>query len=325
MACAGIPVDLLNPGQVFACLGFLEAAEMLLGQAEGGFEWEDEGAATFAMSARGDRNPFEVVLEFLAEAELEGWGPIGYADPPPKKRKGDGGDESDDGDDADGSVAPGQRRALDLAPTFPAKEGDRMALPIRIGGGNRPMVELGHWADGSSRESFKLYAGNRSAAGIARAMLKGVREKPTRKQAATGRLGGLRTKGVMQLWEEDRAALVAAPLDVLAPMGGSFNFDARGAWTAIDAGYSPNEHRHAIQASPVVEFLAAWGLEHARPVEFGVRQARYAAWGTSLPPMLARAALTGDLAAVSLRHFRFELDLSGKNKVVTFAQEGPHA
>ena len=143
-----------------------------------------------------------------------------------------------------------------------------MALPIRFGGGNRPVVELDHWADGSSRESFKLYAGNRSADAIARAMLKGVRGKPSKKQKANGQPGDLKTKGVQQLWEEDRVALVKAPFDVLTPMGGSFNFDPRGAWTAIDAGYSPNEHKHAIEASPVVEFLAAWGLENARPVEF---------------------------------------------------------
>ena len=30
MADASIPVDLFNPGQVFACLGFMEAAELLL-------------------------------------------------------------------------------------------------------------------------------------------------------------------------------------------------------------------------------------------------------------------------------------------------------
>jgi CRISPR-associated protein Csx14 len=197
-----------------------------------------------------------------------------------------------------------------------------MALPIRIGGGNKPVIELGHWADGSSRESFKLYAGNRSADRIARAMLKGVRKKRTRKQKANGQPGDLKTKGVMQLWEEDRAALIRAPFDVLTPMGGSFNFDPRGAWTALDAGYSPNEHKHAIQASPVVEFLAAWGLEHARPVEFDLRQVRYSVWGASLPPMLARAALAG-AASVPTRLFRFELDLSGKNKVVTFAQEEP--
>jgi CRISPR-associated protein Csx14 len=323
-----IPVDLFNPGQVFACLGFLEAAEVLLSDAEGGFDWGDEANTVFALSAKGERNPFEAVLEFLAEAEPKRWGPIGYTDPPPKKGKGDDdgdGDESEEDDSADESVAEGESPSLDLSPAFPAKEGDRMALPIRFGGGNRPVVELGHWADGSSRESFKLYAGNRSADRIARAMLKGVRKKATGRQKADGRLGDLKTKGVTQLWEEDRAALVAAPLDVLTPMGGSFNFDPRGAWTAIDAGYSPNEHKHAIQASPVVEFLAAWGLEYARPVEFDVRQVRYAVWGARLSPMLARAALAGSLTTVPLRRFHFELDLSGKNKVVTFAQEEPRA
>jgi CRISPR-associated protein Csx14 len=106
-------------------------------------------------------------------------------------------------------------------------------------------------------------------------------------------------------------------------MGGSFNFDPRGAWTAIDAGYSPNQHEHPIEASPVVEFLAAWGLEHARPVSVGPRLFRYAAWGAILRPVLARAALSGALATVPLKRFRFELNLSGKNKVVSFAQEEP--
>ena len=321
MSTASTPVDLLDPGQVFACLGFLEAAEVLLGDAEGGFDWSRKGAVSFILNAHGGRNPFEVVLEFLSEAAPERWGPIGYADPPPKKSERNEEDEESDGDDADESGADALNSTLELTSTFPAKEGDRMSLPIRLGGGNRPMVELGHWADGSSRASFKLYAGNRSADKIARAMLKGVRKKATRKQRAAGQPGGLRTKGVAQLWEENRAALIKAPFDLLTPMGGSFNFDPRGAWTAIDAGYSPNQHKHPIEASPVVEFLAAWGLEHARPVEFGVRQVRYAAWGESLPPMLARAALSGGLTTVPLRRFRFELDLSGKNKVVTFAQE----
>ena len=270
--------------------------------------------------ATGERNPFEVVLEFLAEAEPRRWGPIGYADPPAKKGKGEDEDEGAGSEEGDGGDEPAA--ALELEPTFPAKKGDRMALPIRFGGGNRSVVELGHWADGSSRKSFKLYAGNRSAEKIARAMLKGVRKNARGKQKAKSLLGDQKTKGVMQLWEENRAALIEAPFDVLTPMGGSFNFDPRGAWTAIDAGYSPNEHKHAIEASPVVEFLAAWGLEHARP-EFGERQVRYAAWGASLPPILARAAFSGTLKTIPLRRFRFELDDSGKNKVVTFAQEEP--
>lgn len=317
MSTALVPADLSNPGQVFACLGLLEAAEVLLGEAEGGFDWRDPTNVRFAITAAGEPNPVEVVLEFLAETEPKRWAPLGYIDPPAKKSASDG--------DEDDAASEAQVIPPDLSPTFPAAQGDRMALPIRLGGGNRPQVEIGHWADGSSRASFKLYAGNRSAERIARAMLKGVRKKPSGRRAAEGSSGEARAKGVAQLWEEDRSALIEAPFDVLTPMGGSFNFDPRGAWTPIDAGYSPNEHRHGVQASPVVEFLAAWGLEHARPVEFELRQVRYAAWGASLPPVLARAALGCSLTTVPCRRFCFQLDSSGKNKVVTFAQEEPRA
>ena len=55
MANSQIPVDLTNPGQVFACLGFLEAADILLGDAEGGFNWSDEAAVKFHLRARGKR------------------------------------------------------------------------------------------------------------------------------------------------------------------------------------------------------------------------------------------------------------------------------
>ncbi len=78
--------------------------------------------------------------------------------------------------------------------------------------------------------------------------LLGVREKPTKKQA----IGSLKTNGVAQLWQERRDTMIEQPFDVLTQMGGSFNFDPRGAWTAIDAGYSPNDQKHQVAASPVV-------------------------------------------------------------------------
>jgi len=84
-----------------------------------------------------------------------------------------------------------------------------------------------------------------------------------------------------------------APFDVVTPMGGSFNFHPRGAWTPIDAGYSPNTQEDGIAASPVVEILAAIGLEHSRPDRYETRKVRYAVWGHPLPPMLVRAALAG--------------------------------
>ncbi|GAB4529156.1 MAG: hypothetical protein Kow00133_18010 [Amphiplicatus sp.] len=242
MATSSIPVDLFNPGQVFACFGFLEAAEALLGDAAGGFEWEDESNTKFILRANGDRNPFEVVLEFLAEAEPARWGPVGYTDPPAKKNNQADEDELISGDDGEigaESVTP----PPELSETFYAKEGDRMSLPIRFGGGNRPTIELGHWADGSSRENFKLYAGNRSADRIARAMLRGVRSKATKKQRAKGEAGEITTKGVAQLWEEARDALIKRPFHVLTPMAGSFNFDPRGAWTVTCAPIGPSFER----------------------------------------------------------------------------------
>ena len=42
-------------------------------------------------------------------------------------------------------------------------------------------------------------------------------------------------------WKERHDELVAMPFDVLTPIGGKNNFDPRGAWTALDAGYSPND------------------------------------------------------------------------------------
>jgi hypothetical protein len=125
----------------------------------------------------------KTVLEFLAEAEPRRFVPKGYVEEAPEK--GDNGDDSAEGCESkpDG--------ISEASATFPAAKGDRMALPIRFGGGNRPIVELGHWADGSDRNSFKLYAGNRSAEGIARAMLLGVALAPriSRRKRASQRSG----------------------------------------------------------------------------------------------------------------------------------------
>jgi CRISPR-associated protein Csx14 len=306
MTEACIRVDLQNPGQVFACLGFLEAADVLLGDAEGGFDWTDAAEPRFLLQAAGAVNPVEVVLAFLADARLELWTPMGYSE----KRNDD--DE----------VSPGTGgEALDPE-VFPSVSGDRMSLPIRLRVPGRPPVLLGHWADGSSRENFKLYAGNRSAADIARAMLFGVRDKPKKTQ----KLGVVENKGIAQLLEGKRNELIERPFHVPTPMGGSFNFDPRGAWTAIDAGYSLNDQNHEIAASPVVEFLAAWGLEHARPRldSSDKRLTRYSVWSMRLPPILARCAIVGGLPAVPSKHFRFRLNLSGKNKVITIAIPETH-
>lgn len=285
MAQTSIPVDLLSPGQVFACLGLLEAADLLCGSAEGDFDWSD--APRFRLTTTGTINPVTAILEFLASVKVKAAAPCSWN---PDHV------ESDD---------------LDRIDNYPAGETDKMALPIVMRGANGISVCLTHWSDDSSRGSFKLYSGNRSALSIATAMLKGT----------TNKKGGELTKGVTQLWDEQREQLMANPFGILCAMGGSFNFDPRGTWTAIDAGYSPNEHKHKVMASPVVEMLAAWGLEHARPAAIATRQYCYAVWEEPLPPSLARAALGDCFATIKQRRFRFPLNLSGKNKVVCYAIE----
>ena len=321
MAESSIPVDLLNPGQVFACLGFLEAADVLCGEAQGSFhDWDNNSAAKFCLSTGGDENPFEAVLEFLAkEAEIRRVAPLGYVDPPPKKKKSASSGTNDEDDAVSETEAANPPEQTE---TFMAQKADKTTLPIRFGGGDRPVIELSHWADGSERETFKLYSGNRSADKIVRDMLNGVRAKPTPRQKQEGQPGTIQNKGIEQLFDEDRNGLISDPFRV-TPMGGSFNFDPRGAWTAIDAGYSPNTQNHTVTASPVVEFLAAWGLQDTRPLMSGNkgREVRYAVWKEMLPPMLARAAFIRAIPGLTIKCFRFTLALSGKNKIVTFAKQ----
>src|SRR5690606_13233802 len=77
VAEASIPVDLFNPGQVFACIGFAEAADVLLGDAEGCFDWSNRDAARFRLRASGDENPIERVLRFLSQATVIAEAPNG--------------------------------------------------------------------------------------------------------------------------------------------------------------------------------------------------------------------------------------------------------
>lgn len=311
MADRTIPVDPFNPGQVFACLGLMEAAEALIGPAEGGFAWEP-GVTTvdFTLSTGGDADPVATVLEFLATAEVVELAPAGW-EPPKKEGRAETKRDPQTDDPAAGV-------GREDSPTFPAGTAEKMALPILLRRGNHPSVMLCHWAEDEQAglAPFKLYSGNRSGASIACAMMRGTWTKGKRPKVVT--------RGIAQLLEEDREGLCADPFNILCPMKGSFNFDTRGAWTALDAGYSPNDQGDAVLASPVVEMLAAWGVEATRPAAGGEdRHAyRFSLWTRLLPTPLARAALGGALGdLIDTRAFRFALAMAGKNKVVTAATE----
>lgn len=290
MADAIIPLDLRNPGQVFACLGFLEAADWLCDGAEGGFRWThpSDADAAFLLHTAGEENPVAVVLEYLAAAEVAPVAPEGWE---PKKPPA----------------------GLLTRPGATTADPSETALPVQLGGGNLRPVVLGHWADGSGRESFKLYSGNRSAADIMTHMLHGK---------VTGKRGAIEQRGLRQMWDDDRDTLLADPLGLTVPLGGSFNFDARRASSSLDIGYSPDAQDQKVHGSPVVEVLAAWGLEAARPAATEDRNIyRYFVWEPALPPLIARAALSAPLPGIRCQSFRVALGAAGKNKIVTFAHE----
>ena len=70
MSRARIPVDLGNPGQVFACLGFIETSEKLVGRTVGGFDWQSSSEVFFYLETASDINPVERTLRFLSEAQI---------------------------------------------------------------------------------------------------------------------------------------------------------------------------------------------------------------------------------------------------------------
>lgn len=284
MASASIPVDLFNPGQVLACLGFLEAAETLLGDAEGGFDWSNE-AVRFALRTNGLQNPFEAILEFLAHAKVRLLVPVGYSDSSQANRKSI--------HTADNKLANASETETIWCAAAPAPISriDSKTLAVRLECEQRHL-DTTHWCDGSSRKDFKLFAGQQSPYDIVQQMLGGSEK--------------LKTQGVAHLWKAASKKLTEDPFGVIIPMGGSsFKFDARKAWTGLDAGCSPDEQGHAVASSPVVELLAAIGLEHARPYELPANEVRYAAWGRVVPPILARPVLAGARIGIPLRLFRY--------------------
>ena len=295
MSDASIPVDLRNPGQVFACLGFLEAADILLGDAEGGFDWRDEGTATFALSAQGKRNPFETVLEFLAEAQVEVIRPKDIIGPWPERS-------------IPSEVFPAPLRELLKS----NKKGyTANALPLAITDGKN-RLSVSNWLEGDGREVLKLFAGNQVGAQLVSSML-------------SGQDGAV---GLKQLLPTIKSNGFRHPFDITGAMGGRFGYDARGAWDAIRIGTSLDKQGILIEASPLVEVLATVGLEHARPEFLGNYEIRYSVWGHILPIALARAALTAAqllLPRDRYRVFRAHLGDDQQYKKCFPAQEEPRA
>lgn len=285
MAEASIPVDLRNPGQVFACLGLMEAAEILLGPAEGRYAWD--GRVGFTLSVEGvDSDPVREVIDFVTRAEAGSLNAPG----------GDGGGVTHTTakwDVPTEAFDPGD-------PTvFPFEPPDSPApLPVSLVHGDRALP-IAHWGDEAvlaGRDNVKFWAGSGGypGAGLARDAL-----------ALVAGMGG-----------NALSEAVADPFAVSAPQSSSFSFDWRRSYVPLDAGFSPNAHG-AVQmvGYPLVELLAAIGLQHARPERperSDKLSYRYAVSDARLPTMLARAVLGGADLGFNVRRFRMQLNWPGQ-------------
>ena len=160
MAEASIPVDLANPGQVFACLGFVEAAEALSGTVEGGFDWQDRDEARFRLAAAGDEDPIMHVLHFLDVATIKSVAPPNSSNRTEKPWGVD--------------TTPSESSA------FPFRDpGSPATLPARLedAAGNAIMID--YWGDETRRDNVKFWAGSGGypGAGLVRDALDLVRDR----------------------------------------------------------------------------------------------------------------------------------------------------
>ena len=164
MAESSIHVDLFNPGQVFACLGFLEAADVLCGDAEGGFDWSDEAEVRFCLRVGGEQKPLEAVLKFLAEADIVTICPARIEGPWP-----------DNADPSEEFPAPKKSDGKALTAS---------SLPVRLQRGDTS-VQISHWLKGDGRQPFKLFAGKQVGARLVSNMLCAIRRKRRAKASKT--------------------------------------------------------------------------------------------------------------------------------------------
>ena len=283
MAEARIPVDVFNPGQVFACLGLMETAGILLGDVEGAFDWHDAAQTLFVLRAAGEEDPLQAVLDFLRQAEVLAWAPedSSHVEKPIKSKVA-------------GTVI-AVRETSPKTP-FPSPDNGRDRLPAILRHDGRE-IRVDYWSDvkaHTGRDNVKFWAGAGGYPGVA--LLKDALHL------------------MQDHWEEARTD----PFNIAVAQSSSFRLDWRRDYVPLAIGFSLNQHTHVVTLGyPLVEILAAIGLSHARPGRIDKLNYRYAIVGrdddrSCYPPMFLRAGLGGAPLPFPMRRFRMQLGWPGQ-------------
>ncbi len=284
MGLAIIPVDLRNPGHVFACLGFLEAAEFLCGPAAGGFDWDDD--ERFVLKAIGAENPVERVLAFLFGSEAKAIAPKTS-----QLR----------------AKEPGVPTLPELDNHFPCPEPKTpSALPTALVGECLRTIRIDHWADGCKlRDKLKLWAGmgGYSGAALTRDLLKQIQRWPLKKKL----------NAIFDPFSADSEQSSSFRIDLrgsYVPLDLGFSVN--------------EHSELKVMGYPLVELLGSIGLQNARPMMIDKLHYRYGVLGATLPVHLARATLGLQGLGFPMRRFLMTLGWPGKvgqARCILFAQE----
>lgn len=285
MTEASIPVDVFNPGQVFACVGFMEAAQIILGGTMAGFDCADGANVRFRLAARGSENPFQAVLSFLSDVEIRSYTP------------------SDSGLTTEKWGVETDVFSPDFPFPFPLPKSPA-TLPVRLTSNspaheNTPAIEIAYWGDDlikTGRDNVKFWAG------------------------AAGYPGAALAKDAINLVREHLAESHCDPFSVAAEQSSSFRLDWRRDYIPLEIGFSLNKHtttRFTMIGYPIVELLAAIGLTNARPEFVGKLEYRYgvicADRNESLfDPLFVRTAIGAIEIPFKQRHFFMKLGWPGK-------------
>lgn len=279
MAESRVPVDLMHPGQVFACIGILELADTLLGDAQGAFDWS-EPEQKFYVSASGEEKPAERVARFLEEAEVVSLAPPGSRTLGKWTQKW--GNEPE-------VIAP------DRPFPFPDPESPA-TLPAILRDGEGNEVAIDHWGDATRRDNVKFWAGAGGYPGSAllRDALDAVRGKIGQHANNPFALSEAQSSSFRLDWRRD-----------YIPVQDGFSPNKHGSITMV--------------GFPLVEVLAAIGLTNARPNRRQKLEYTYGVLGGGryqpLDPILIRAALGADASPVPghpFRRFAMKLDWPGQ-------------
>lgn len=284
---ASVPVDLLNPGQVFACLGLLEAADVLCGNAEGVFDWSNASVVRFRLRANGSESPVERVARFLDQAEA-------------RAEVVEGSPNIEAWKDAWGPSPTIVPRAAGYP--FPDPSSPATLVCVLVSGVDRLILD--HWGDKTGRDNVKFWAGAGGYPGVRLASdaLALVRGRAASAAANPFALSAPQSSSFRLDWRRDYV-----PIDAGFSLNAHSNMEPRG--------------------FPLVELLAALGLSHARPRRPSWKDKlayQYAVIGRSatapnvwLGPSLVRAALggpngPGQWLPWPMRRFRMRLDWPGQ-------------